>query len=499
MSSRDDSEEKAERRGSRTITKQLAIGFGGVSVVSVLMCFVLLLQLQRAGAAVHEMRADEAAIRESAELATAIREQYVHLAHAVIEGDGSHLDHQADWTAQVFDRVESLRPGVSPRHWVLLDGIEANSARVAELVEERVLPSLTPGSGELAEVHGEIESLIEEASAQADDLALMVGNRMVGAHIDANRAARVGVVSGLFCVAAILALSAFFTVRLRTSVIGPLATLAEAAGELGSGNFDVRLGRIGHGELQTVAFAFDHMVEELADREQQLMRSERMAAIGQLAAGVAHELNNPIGIIRGYLKTIDLDGDLEEVRRELGIVDEEAVACQRIAEDLLAYASTPRLELRSARIHEVLQETAARLVNAGLSTARSITVEADPAVVEIDPARVRQVLSNLLRNAVQASEPGSPVAVEGRVLPGAYEVRVVDRGSGIPPEDRMRVFEPFFSKRGGSGLGLAVVHGLVAAHDGTIRVEPRDGGGTAFVVVLPRHDAAAAKLPEGNA
>ena len=449
------------------------------------MCTVLLIQIRTAGSAVADMRDDEELIRNSAELATAIREEYVHLAHLIIEADGSHVHHQADWSDRVTELVTWLRANGPPGQSERLDIIQENSERVGLLLTDEILPVLGADGPRVLAAHREIEQLVSEASDIADDVAVAIGDRMIGAHVDANRATRLGFGAGLICVALILFLSGFFIVRLRTMVIGPLGALAEAADELGAGNFDVRVGQVGHGELQAVASAFDHMVGELAHREQQLRRTERMAAIGQLAAGVAHELNNPIGIIRGYLKTIDLDGDLSEVRAELSIIDEEALVCQQFADDLLAYSSTPVLQLRLTRIEELMGETVDRLVTAGFAQGHTISCEAAPAKIQVDAVRVRQVLSNLVRNAVQASPAASTVEVVGRTAGGTYEIRVADRGRGVAVEDTERVFEPFFSRRGGSGLGLAVVHGLVASHGGTIVVELREGGGSVFVVQLP--------------
>jgi two-component system sensor histidine kinase HydH len=103
-----------------------------------------------------------------------------------------------------------------------------------------------------------------------------------------------------------------------------------------------------------------------------------------------------------------------------------------------------------------------------------------------DPVRLRQVVQNLLRNAVQASPSGSPIDVLGELTTNAYRIRILDRGSGVPAELGARIFEPFTSGRpSGSGLGLAVCSGIVRAHGGEILVRPREGGGSEFSVVLP--------------
>jgi signal transduction histidine kinase len=335
--------------------------------------------------------------------------------------------------------------------------------------------------------HPEIEELAEEAAAHADEVARSVESRMVAAHQRATLATQAGLASGGTCVLLIVALSALYTVRLRRALLRPLKALTQAARRFGAGQFESAIGQIGQGELQAVAVAFDRMAAELAARERRLVESERMAVIGQLAAGVAHELNNSIGIVRGYLKTMDPTGDTQTLKEELSILDEEAGHCQRIADDLLAYAGVQKLELRNVQMREFLEETMRRLRESDVLTSVDLRAAAEDAELEADPLRLRQVVANLVINAGQASPRGAVVEVSGkRAGSDAYEIIVTDRGLGIADEDKSRIFEPFFSqRRGGTGLGLALCLGVVKAHRGTIAVEDRESGGTTFRVRLP--------------
>jgi signal transduction histidine kinase len=212
-----------------------------------------------------------------------------------------------------------------------------------------------------------------------------------------------------------------------------------------------------------------------------------MAAIGQLAAGVAHEINNPIGVIRGYLRTMIPEAERAELKKELEILDEEAAACQRIADDLVAYARAPEINRSEIDVGALLKATAERFEASGESKGTRVRVEADFVELWVDPVRFRQVMQNLFRNAVQAAPKDSVVEVYGEATADTYRVRVLDRGNGIPEELRTRIFEPFVSGRiNGTGLGLAVCSGILRAHGGQIEAHARDGGGSEFIVALPR-------------
>jgi two-component system NtrC family sensor kinase len=487
-------------RGPRVLARQLAIGFGLVSIVAVVMCGALLLQLIRVGDLVERMRHGEDPIRRGGQLVTAVREQYIHFAHTLIQGDDSHVEHYQEWAAKVLADLAALEAYVpAPEHW-RVDEIRRSSTQLDQLFRDQLVPAIHDRDVEaLRFAHERAEALAETAAQHADAVARAVEGRMVGAHISATDVTRVGLIQGLVCVGLVLLISVGFTIRLRRSVLMPLGRLTEAARSFGAGELHRRLGPIGRGELQEVASAFDRMADELVARQKQLVQVERMAAIGQFAAGVAHEMNNPIGIIRGYLKTMGPEEPPDLLREELRILDEEAAACQRIAEDLLAYARVPQLALGRVEMDAFLKESISRLSEAGEFEEARVRVEAEAGAIRADHARLRQILANLVRNAVQLAPAGEIVNVRGvRRADDGYEFQVSDRGPGVAAEARDRIFEPFYSRRaGGSGLGLAVCQGLVAAHGGHISVEEREGGGATFRVLLPAEPPA--RDFEGNA
>jgi len=335
-----------------------------------------------------------------------------------------------------------------------------------------------------------VNALVDEMTEHADALAGYFDDRAGDAERKAERLLQIAVAvpAALGVLAAAIALIAGGS--LWRSFVAPLSQLDRVARRVAGGDRRARIGTLSAVELAGVAEAFDHMLDALGRAEADLVASERLAAVGRIAAGVAHEINNPIAVIRGYVKTMRQEAAEPALREELAILDEEAALCQRIAEDLLVYAHTPAAAPVPVQIDELLRETADRFQDlaAAQEGARAprVIVSADKAIIAVDPLRMRQVMTNLLKNAREATQDEASIELVGRTDRDGYSIEVLDRGAGLPDEARAHIFEPFFTTRqGGTGLGLAVCHGLVAAHGGTIRAEPREGGGTRFVVDLP--------------
>ena len=471
---------------SHAIARKLALGFGLVSVVAIAMCAALLTQLYRVADLVGDMRHHEQGIRLGAELATAVREQYIQIAHTIVEADRSHLERYGVWYDRIHERarrLEELTPDDARWH---VRKILDHTRLIDESFRGGVLTALAADDeASLRRLHRYIEGLAGSSAVHADAASVAVEASMTGAHISATDVTRTGLIVGFICVLLVLVLGVRYTLKLNRSVLEPMRTLSEAARRVGAGELQTRLGVVGEGELQEVATAFDHMATELMARERRLVQAERMAAIGQLAAGVAHEMNNPIAIIRGYLKTMTPDEDAETLADELRILDEEAAACQRIAEDLLAYSRQPALAPELLRMEEFLPAAIERLGERRGGDAPRVEVRATAGELHADPARLRQVFANLLANASWGDAGG----VEVRGTPGddgGYVIEVADRGAGFADAEKDRVFEPFFSGRaGGTGLGLAVCQGIVTAHGGRIDIADREGGGAVVKVELP--------------
>jgi signal transduction histidine kinase len=231
--------------------------------------------------------------------------------------------------------------------------------------------------------------------------------------------------------------------------------------------------------------ALQDKTRALEAAQEELVRHEGLATLGQLAGGVSHELRNPLGVIKNsvyYLKMVVPDD--ERVRKHLAILDREVATATRIISGMLDFARTTPPMRAPTDVNSLVRDGLERLM-----AADSVRIERDLAEglppVMVDADQVRLVLDNLLSNATQAMPEGGVLTVRTRSAGGRVEICVEDTGAGIAPEHLERIFEPLFTtKSKGIGLGLALARRLTEANDGTIRVETAAGGGTRFLVEL---------------
>ena len=270
--------------------------------------------------------------------------------------------------------------------------------------------------------------------------------------------------------------------RYRTTLALNLAVMALA---VLLGGFAVQQARSRAG-LEARA-AEEARVREL---ERRLFHAERLSTVGRLAAGIAHEINNPLEGMANYLalaRDASARGDSEAAGRHLAAVKQGLERAAGIVRQVLAHADPAKAEMASVDVNRVLRETAdfvrSRREFAHVEIAYALGD--DPLVVRGSPVMLGQVAMNLIVNACEAQPVRGEVRVLSRGEGGEVIVEFQDRGPGIPEADRERVFEPFYSTKDSTGLGLSICHTIVAQHDGELSVEPRSGGGTLFRMRLP--------------
>lgn len=293
--------------------------------------------------------------------------------------------------------------------------------------------------------------------------------------------------------------------------------LARPIRELVSGTRHVMRGDLNHrvtvkekGEIGELVQSFNAMAQEIGEHRgrlerlvqartaelgqahQSLMRSEKLASIGVLASGVAHELNNPLTSILMNVNLLMEDvEDRSDLHRELKRVSDDALRCQRIISDLRDFSHRHELEIGPCDLNDVVSDALAlitrqlRLQNIALT--RNL-FERMPSV-SCDPDRIRQVLMNVFVNAIQAMPEGGALSVATAFREGCAMVTVTDSGPGIPSDIRNRIFDPFFTtKAEGTGLGLSIVYGIMEEHGGRVEIDGAAAAGTAVRLLLPTQE-----------
>ena len=233
--------------------------------------------------------------------------------------------------------------------------------------------------------------------------------------------------------------------------------------------------------------------KELSEAQQQLIQSEKMASVGQLAAGVAHEVNNPLGTILLYSHMLlEKLGDKDARREELETIAKEATRCRDIVRGLLDFARQRKLQIENIDLTKILDEVLSLALKQPSFQKVEIVKTLDPSLPLIsgDPVQLKEVFLNIVSNAGEAMPDGGKVTVSSRFnnRGGNIEVTIRDTGLGIPPENLNKIFMPFFTTKKigqGTGLGLAIAYGIVKMHRGSIDVESKQKEGTIFVVKLP--------------
>jgi two-component system NtrC family sensor kinase len=228
-------------------------------------------------------------------------------------------------------------------------------------------------------------------------------------------------------------------------------------------------------------------ITEKKRAEEAMCQAEKLAAVGQLAAGIAHEINNPLGNILGYAKLLLMDQSITEAQGEkLKVIVEQANKGGQIIKGLLEFSRQKVPVFEKVSLNECV-ENALRSLGKGNSI-RVVKRLGDIPYVMADPRQMEQVFHNILLNAIQALEGSGAIEIESKVIGGSIEVSVRDSGPGIPREHLSRIFEPFFTTKpvgNGTGLGLSICSELVKKHGGSIFVESEIGRGTTFSIIIP--------------
>lgn len=373
---------------------------------------------------------------------------------------------------------QEIVPAIGPTDLARLEGLLESYAqaieRAASGVADARMESLVRAEGKQLMEFSEALTRLERR--RVDDL--IVGSQ------------RVLLVSfgAIFLIAVLV--SHFVSQKILRSV----RQIESLARSISRGNFDRIEAARTNDELGAVIAAVNSMSEQLRDREEELLQSKKLASLGILTAGVAHELTNPLNnismIAQTYAELHDRLGPEERVAW-MGKVETETDRIQEIVKNLLDFSRSKEPTLRAADPNAVALKSV-RLVQNMLDVSNieaRLDLEEGLPRIFMDEHQIQQVLVNLLTNAAQAMSGGGKLVVSTHPSEdgASVEIAVADNGKGILPEHLPHLFDPFFTTKGdgGTGLGLSVSYGIVKNHGGDIRVESKPGAGTTFAIELP--------------
>jgi two-component system NtrC family sensor kinase len=283
------------------------------------------------------------------------------------------------------------------------------------------------------------------------------------------------------------------------SIMKPVTALTAAIEEIADGP-TLREINIGHAppEIEALVSAFNRMQEAIRERrrlnQEKLLHSDRLAMVGQLAAGVAHEINNPLGSILLFTRLImQQSPENGRVHENLERIEKETKRCHSIIQSLLDFARQREPNVEPVDVNQLLEATikfferqylfknieVVRHFSAGLSR------------IQADQLQLQQVFMNIILNALDAMNGKGLLTLETVDAGGngSVEIRISDTGCGIPPENMDRIFDPFFTTKDvgrGTGLGLSVSYGIIQTHNGDISVSSAPGEGSQFTITLPK-------------
>jgi signal transduction histidine kinase len=290
-------------------------------------------------------------------------------------------------------------------------------------------------------------------------------------------------------------LAALISLPITRAITCPITELVAAHNRLAQGDMTVRVDPLGSGEIAILGRSFNHMAETLQQTQQTLLHKERLASMGQLAAGVAHEINNPLATILLFSEAALRDTPANEpLRNDLHRIISETTRSKTIVAGLLNFSRQQEVLAQETDVHALLETAIEDVAHQPFFFQVHIIrrYAADLPAIQADPAQLRQAFINLLNNGAQAIAGQGSITLTTSLLGGQWvEIAITDTGCGIPSDSLDKLFTPFFTTKApgdGTGLGLSIVYGIVKMHRGQITVHSEVGSGTTFIVSLPiRH------------
>lgn len=433
----------------------------------------------------------------------------------------------AEWQhlrfVQVFEQVKSRVQDFERKWQRLPDPLAHNTRqqvpfRTLFITVDEQLAWIESGMHRLADPSAREEQVREtirrvgdliHIAGQVPDPSNRLGERLHEARSDYLFHLRLVTCTGLMSVGVLIVLILWG----HRLIFRPIKRLSQGVKRIADGDFNYRLNVETECEISHLANAFNQLVarvqedrkgkeREIAERSKQLVLSERLAGAGFLASGVAHEINNPLSVIMtaAYGLESRLTGEIldplppedrKDVVDYLQMIQSEAERCERITHKLLDFSYGKSDERNLYDVTAIAEEVIGMVGHLSRYQDRNLSLDSPvPLSAWINAPEIKQVILNLVANALDATEPGGHVTVALREYPDEIELSVEDDGCGMTPEQMKNIFEPFFTTKDvgkGTGLGLSITHRIVKDHGGTLEVSsPGPGAGSRFALRLPK-------------
>lgn len=478
------------------IRDKLFLGFGLYLALAVVFAVLAYKDLGMIGTHLRHLETSD-------DIANALLEVRRYEKNFLLYHDSSSLDEIAFFLKTMKSAIEKIRPEMvanigSPRVSLMDQAIGEYEQQLAQLGRSMV------ANGSMSRPRG----------PNMDVERMRITAREVELHVEANARKERSDIEGILkmsatmlfvTLGAIVLAGTIINTQLARSIVTPINDLERVTRKISRGDFSESIEVKGQDEISELARSFnqmedkldqtmtalDEIIKKLREKQSQLVEAEKLASIGKLAAGIAHEINNPLTSVLTFSNLMLEQCPPEDPRHsKLKLMVKETDRARTIIRQLLNFGRESVIKPEKIDINRPVTEIAESLVAQEAFRGIELSLKLAEGLPEVyaDPAQLGQVVLNLLLNAVHAITPPGRIEVSTALTDSTIEIRFSDTGKGIPQENLHRIFDPFFTTKSsskGTGLGLAVSYGIIKKHGGDIMVESVVGKGTTFTVRLP--------------
>jgi len=372
--------------------------------------------------------------------------------------------------------------------------------------QERLRRTARSGSGELLlALQREEKAEVEQLRGVAREIQVYTEENARAERTDIAQILKVSSILLVMTLGLIVVMGTVINAKLAKSIVTPIQELERITKKIAQGDFSESIVVRGHDEISSLAESFnqmedkldqamtalDEIIKKLREKQSQLVEAEKLAGIGKLAAGIAHEINNPLTSVLTFSNLMLEQCPPGDPRHDkLKLMVRETDRARTIVRQLLNFGRESVIKPEKININRPVTEITESLVAQDAFKGIELSMRLDDGLPEVyaDPAQIGQVVLNILLNAIHAVTPPGRIGVATRLHDKHVEIIFTDSGKGIPEEHMNKIFDPFFSTKAatkGTGLGLAVSYGIIKKHGGEITVASTVGKGTTFTVRMP--------------